>query len=133
VVGRAADLSNTNQPVEKTVSAPAKGVDEKYCLECAAVIKAKAVICPKCGCPQSQSNAVQALGGSGGQQRNKNTAGILALILGGLGAHKFYLGQSTPGLLYLAFCWTFIPAILGLIDAIKLFGMAPNEFDQLYN
>ena len=27
----------------------------------------------------------------------KTTAGILALLLGGLGVHKFYLGFTTPG------------------------------------
>lgn len=29
--------------------APVKALDEKFCTECCAVIKAKAEICPKCG------------------------------------------------------------------------------------
>ena len=44
---------------------------------------------------------------------------VLAIFLGGLGAHRFYLGQFALGFVYLIFCWTFIPAILGVIDAIR--------------
>ena len=45
-------------------------------------------------------------------------AGVaLALFLGGLGAHKFYLGQIGLGVLYIVFCWTFIPSIVALIEA----------------
>ena len=43
---------------------------------------------------------------------------ILALTLGGLGVHRFYAGQKSA-VLYLVFCWTFVPAILSFIDAIK--------------
>jgi TM2 domain-containing membrane protein YozV len=46
--------------------------------------------------------------------KDKTTAAILSLLLGGLGVHKFYLGKGVWGLLYLVFCWTFIPAIIGL-------------------
>lgn len=42
---------------------------------------------------------------------------LLALFLGGLGAHKFYLGQTGLGVLYLLFCWTTIPAWIALIEA----------------
>lgn len=30
--------------------------------------------------------------------KDKTTAGILALLLGGIGAHKFYLGRTGLGL-----------------------------------
>jgi len=50
--------------------------------------------------------------------RRRVTAALLAFFLGGIGAHKFYLGRSGEGLLYLLLCWTGIPAILGLIDGI---------------
>ncbi|GHG31750.1 TM2 domain-containing protein [Deinococcus indicus] len=52
------------------------------------------------------------------QKKDKTTYLILALLLGGLGVHQFYVGNTTAGVLYLLFCWTFIPAILALIDAI---------------
>ncbi|HEX2573335.1 MAG TPA: TM2 domain-containing protein, partial [Polyangia bacterium] len=42
--------------------------------------------------------------------KDKNTAAILAFTLGGIGVHRFYLGQTGMGIVYLLFCWTFIPA-----------------------
>ena len=64
--------------------------------------------------------------------KSKTTAGILAILLGGLGAHKFYLGQPLMGVLYLLFIWTFIPAILGLIEGIIFLTLSDVEFDQRY-
>ena len=46
--------------------------------------------------------------------KSKAIAIILALFLGGIGIHKFYLGQAGQGILYLLFCWTFIPEYYGL-------------------
>ena len=42
---------------------------------------------------------------------------LLALFLGGLGIHKFYVGQPGLGVLYLLFCWTFIPSIIAIGEA----------------
>lgn len=50
--------------------------------------------------------------------KNKYVAGILAILLGDLGIHKFYLGKIGWGIVYLLFCWTGIPAIVGLIEGI---------------
>jgi len=50
--------------------------------------------------------------------KSRVTAGILAILIGGLGVHKFYLGKPGFGILYLLFCWTFIPAIVALIEGI---------------
>ncbi|MCH5175977.1 MAG: NINE protein [Prevotellaceae bacterium] len=50
--------------------------------------------------------------------KSKVTAGLLAILLGGLGAHHFYLGHIGKGILYLLFCWTYIPSIAGLIEGI---------------
>lgn len=103
-----------------------KGVDEKFCSECGAVIKAKAEICPKCGCRQHGAASTQ-------EKRSKTTAALLALFLGGLGIHKFYLGQKTAGILYLVFCWTFIPAMISLVEAIFLLLSSEAGFNQKYN
>lgn len=54
------------------------------------------------------------------QKKNPTTAVILALLLGGLGAHKFYLGQTGMGILYLLFCWTYIPSIVAFIEAFTI-------------
>ncbi len=53
-------------------------------------------------------------------RRNPTLAVLLALFLGGIGAHKFYLGQTGTGILYLVFFWTYIPTILGFIEAFTI-------------
>lgn len=50
--------------------------------------------------------------------KSKTTAGILGILLGGWGIHKFYLGKTGMGILYILFCWTYIPAIIGLVEGI---------------
>jgi TM2 domain-containing membrane protein YozV len=55
-------------------------------------------------------------------KKNPTTAVLLALFLGGLGAHKFYMGQTGMGILYLLFCWTYIPSIIALIEAFTMAG-----------
>jgi TM2 domain-containing membrane protein YozV len=65
--------------------------------------------------------------------KDKNVAAILALFMGGIGVHKFYLGRIGAGVLYLIFSLTFIPAILGLVDFFVLALMDKDEFDRRYN
>lgn len=43
---------------------------------------------------------------------------LLALFLGGIGAHDFYVGKTGNGLIKLAFCWTGIPTIISLFNII---------------
>jgi hypothetical protein len=63
----------------------------------------------------------------------RNTAGILALVLGFIGAHKFYLGAWGWGLLYLMFFWTWIPAIIAFIEGIVYLTMDEGQFNLKYN
>ena len=50
-------------------------------------------------------------------KRKEVTAGVLlALFLGGFGAHRFYMGQPGMGVLYILFCWTFVPLIVSLVE-----------------
>ncbi len=66
--------------------------------------------------------------------KDKNVAAIFALFFGIFGVHRFYLGQTGLGILYVMFFWFFgITAIIGLIDAIILFSMDKDEFDYKYN
>jgi len=65
--------------------------------------------------------------------KSKGTAIVLALLLGGLGAHKFYLGQTGMGVLYLLFCWTFIPVVVALIEVILLAVMPEQTFHQRFS
>lgn len=55
-------------------------------------------------------------------RKNTTTAVLLALFLGGLGAHRFYLGYALSGLLYVLFVWTFIPSIVALFEAFTMTG-----------
>lgn len=65
--------------------------------------------------------------------KDKNSAGLLAFFLGGLGVHRFYLRQTGLGFLYLLFCWTFIPTIVAIIDAIIFWTMDMSKFNDKYN
>lgn len=64
--------------------------------------------------------------------KNKIVAGILAILLGGIGIHKFYLGKIGMGILYVCFCWTGIPAIIGFIEGL-LYLCSNDENFQLKN
>lgn len=54
------------------------------------------------------------------------------MFLGSIGIHKFYLGRVGWGIVYLLFCWTFIPAIIGFIEGIVLLVMSENDFNKKY-
>ena len=57
------------------------------------------------------------------QASKDETVGVLlALFLGGLGIHKFYMGQTTAGVLYLVFSWTGIPTIIGFVECFLMPG-----------
>lgn len=65
--------------------------------------------------------------------KSKIAAGILALLLGPLGVHKFYLGKIIQGILYILFIWTMIPSIIAIIEGVILLTMDQREFDIKYN
>ena len=66
-------------------------------------------------------------------KKSRMTVAILAIFLGGLGAHQFYLGKAGLGILYLIFCWTWIPAIIGLVEGIMYLCMSDYEFNRKYD
>lgn len=58
----------------------------------------------------------------------KSTYLLFALFLGWMGAHKFYAKRKTQGVMYLIFCWTLVPLILGWLSFIlNLF--KPSDID----
>jgi TM2 domain-containing membrane protein YozV/ribosomal protein L40E len=109
-----------------------KAADEKFCSECGAIIKARAEICPKCGVRQMVAPLLSGLSSVAPNGKSKLAAALFALLLGGVGIHKFYLGQVWQGVLYLVFCWTFVPAVIGIIEGIVLLVMTEQNFNAKY-
>jgi TM2 domain-containing membrane protein YozV len=53
-------------------------------------------------------------------RRDEVVGVLLSFFLGCFGIHHFYLGRTGLGILYCCFCWTGIPAILGLIECFVM-------------
>ena len=109
-------------PVMKNLSP-----NEKFCRECGAPIRANAEICPKCGVRQLAVPGGSSIAPNG---KSKIAAGLFAIFLGGFGAHKFYLGKVGQGIVYLLFCWTLLPAIVGFIEGIVYLTMSDQAFAE---
>jgi TM2 domain-containing membrane protein YozV len=84
-------------------------------------------------------------GVSSAGSKNKAVAGLLAIFLGGLGIHKFYLGFTTSGLVFLLtntvgliltvwlFCIpNFVLAIIAFVEGVIYLTKSDEEFEQLY-
>lgn len=71
--------------------------------------------CPHCGHPN------QAYG-----EKSKVVFVLLALFLGGLGIHRMYIGDWGLGIVYLLLCWTGIPMIIALFEALVI-GLRKND------
>ncbi len=65
--------------------------------------------------------------------KNRITAGLLAIFLGGFGIHQFYLGRSDYGILSIIFFWTGIPALIGLYQGIVMLTQSDEDFRQHWN
>ncbi|MBC3068153.1 TM2 domain-containing protein, partial [Staphylococcus hominis] len=49
--------------------------------------------------------------------------------LGGFGAHKFYVKKNKNALLYLLFCWTGIPGVIGMVEGVLTL-MRPSDSEN---
>jgi len=129
--------------------------DSNKCPQCGANVEAGAANCKYCGEALAVQQQAQVQGGmapgmapppagttiinhyGGGSNdgidaswpiKDKMVAGLLGILIGGLGVHKFYLGQVGMGILYLLFCWTGIPSIIGLIEGIVYLTSTDHNF-----
>src|SRR5437588_123452 len=75
---------------------------------------------------------------SGDIGQKKMIAGLLGILLGGLGIHKFYLGMTTPGLIMLLVSlltcgigWMIMHPI-GLIEGILYLTKSDDDFEKQY-
>jgi TM2 domain-containing membrane protein YozV len=67
-----------------------------------------------------------------GAEKNKWLAVALAVFLGSIGIHKFYLGKYAQGFIYLVLCWATVPFFIGLFEAL-IYAFTPQEsFSQRY-
>jgi TM2 domain-containing membrane protein YozV len=57
-----------------------------------------------------------------GRRKSPMVGVILALFLGGLGAHQFYLGRTGLGIVYALLCWTVVPAVVALVEMFLMPG-----------
>ncbi len=67
------------------------------------------------------------------QQENKKViAGILAIVLGSFGIHKFYLGYTKEGVIQLILGFCGIGGLIGLIEGILYLLKTDEEFYHTY-
>lgn len=92
-----------------------------FCRGCGKEIHKTAAACPHCGASQRTR-----------RYKSKTAAGILAIILGGLGVHRFYLGQWW-GIFYLLFFWLWIPGLVAFVEGIVFLCTDDEKWDRKYN
>jgi TonB family protein len=98
-----------------------------FCRGCAKEIHESAPVCPHCGCQQfDQRNTSTPV-------KSQNVTVVLAVLIGALGVHRFYLGKILTGVLYLLFCWTGIPALLAYIEAVVYTFTSQDSWARQHN
>ncbi|MGD8743092.1 MAG: NINE protein [Granulosicoccaceae bacterium] len=95
--------------------------DMVACRGCGKEIHRTALRCPQCGAAQLRK-----------RYKSKLAAGLLAIFIGGLGIHRFYLGQWW-GLFYLLFWITGIPSLVSIVEGIVFLATSDESWDNKYN
>ena len=78
------------------------GIKRTYCINCGKEV-GDALVCPHCGKRTEKDpwKSVSATSVHGESDKDKWVAFFLCLFLGGIGAHRFYVGKIGSGILYL--------------------------------
>jgi TM2 domain-containing membrane protein YozV/ribosomal protein S27AE len=129
---------NCGQQVDdKAIACPKCGVpplmEKRFCPNCGIATQANQIVCVKCGVSLGKSAT-----GMGG--KNRIVAGVLGILLGTLGIHKFYLGYTKQGVIMLLVSiltsWTWIGPvimfIIGLIEGIVYLVTPDEDFYATY-
>ena len=90
-----------------------------FCRQCGSPMAATAFQCPHCRADQNFNS------------KSKGTAAVLALLLGGLGIHRFYLGQWW-GIFYLLAFFTWVPAVIAIVEGIVFLCTDDARWQQKY-
>jgi TM2 domain-containing membrane protein YozV len=112
------------------------GSQKNFCWNCGKVTTPVQIICVSCGVSLETPKVETP------EHRSKLAAGLLAIFLGSLGIHKFYLGYSTEGIILLlvsviggiftcgiACCVTFL---FTLAEGIVYLAKSDKEFHNSY-
>jgi TM2 domain-containing membrane protein YozV len=96
-----------------------------YCSNCGVKLSPDERFCHNCGITlNTDSTAQNQYTSAPNSQKSKFIAGILAILLGTLGIHNFYLGYTKKGvtqLLLFVFFLGFVSFIWGIVDGIRIF------------
>ena len=116
----------SNDSLKCTNCGTRKGLGDNYCYRCGSRIKSHSIeVCEFCGA--KLNNNIDELNI---KIKNKLLAGLLALFLGGMGIHRFYLGYIKIGIVQLSLwvlgyftggiTWVIVQ-IWALIESILIF------------
>ena len=64
--------------------------------------------------------------------QKKMVAGILAILLGFLGAHRFYLGDTTGGIIRICLNIVCAAGIIGIVEGIIYLTKSDEDFQKIY-
>ncbi len=62
----------------------------------------------------------------------RTTAGILAILVGAFGVHRFYMGDTKGGIIRLLLILVCVSGIIGLIEGIIYLTKTDEEFKEIY-
>ena len=104
-------------------------IRDVFCPSCGTKVPENVKFCPNCG---GQIYPVSEAAKAG--KKDKLVAGLLAIVLGGLGIHYFYLGKTTAGVLTIVISLVSrgIWLVVMLIQGILMLTMSEEDFNSKY-